>query len=144
MEVIEHVANPQAFTRICVDMLKPEGLMFVATISRTLKSFGLAIIGAEYVLRWLPKGTHQWEKFITPAELKTWLADNHITIKGETGVTYHPLANEWREVARHGCELHAGGGQKSLVSNLPAVSAADELRCLLRSGPWRLRGLASP
>jgi 2-polyprenyl-6-hydroxyphenyl methylase / 3-demethylubiquinone-9 3-methyltransferase len=68
----------------------------VATISRTLKSFGLAIIGAEYVLRWLPKGTHQWEKFITPAELKTWLADNHVDIKGETGVTYHPLANEWR------------------------------------------------
>ncbi|HEX7109042.1 MAG TPA: bifunctional 2-polyprenyl-6-hydroxyphenol methylase/3-demethylubiquinol 3-O-methyltransferase UbiG [Aestuariivirga sp.] len=96
MEVIEHVANPQTFTQICIDMLKPEGLMFVATISRTLKSFGLAIIGAEYVLRWLPKGTHQWEKFITPAELKTWLADNHITIKGETGVTYHPLANEWR------------------------------------------------
>ena len=96
MEVIEHVANPQTFTQICVDMLKPEGLMFVATISRTLKSFGLAIIGAEYVLRWLPKGTHQWEKFITPAELKTWLANNSISIKGETGVTYHPLANEWR------------------------------------------------
>jgi 2-polyprenyl-6-hydroxyphenyl methylase/3-demethylubiquinone-9 3-methyltransferase len=96
MEVIEHVANPQGFTRICVEMLNPQGLMFVATISRTLKSFGLAIIGAEYVLRWLPKGTHQWEKFITPAELKTWLTDNHIAIKGETGVTYHPLANEWR------------------------------------------------
>jgi 2-polyprenyl-6-hydroxyphenyl methylase/3-demethylubiquinone-9 3-methyltransferase len=94
--VIEHVANPRGFTQICVDMLKPEGLMFVATISRTLKSFGLAIIGAEYVLRWLPKGTHQWEKFITPTELKTWLADSSISIKGETGVTYHPLANEWR------------------------------------------------
>jgi 2-polyprenyl-6-hydroxyphenyl methylase/3-demethylubiquinone-9 3-methyltransferase len=96
MEVIEHVANPQGFTRICAEMLNPQGLMFVATISRTLKSFGLAIIGAEYVLRWLPKGTHQWEKFITPAELKTWLTDNHIAIKGETGVTYHPFANEWR------------------------------------------------
>ena len=88
--------NPQGFTRICAEMLNPQGLMFVATINRTLKSFGLAIIGAEYVLGWLPKGTHQWEKFITPAELKTWLADNHIAIKGETGVTYHPLANEWR------------------------------------------------
>ena len=64
--------------------------------SRSVRNVGLAIIGAEYVLRWLPKGTHQWEKFITPAELKTWLADNHVAIKGETGVTYHPLANEWR------------------------------------------------
>ena len=77
-------------------MLNPGGLMFVATINRTLKSFGLAIIGAEYVLGWLPKGTHQWEKFITPAELKGWLADNRMSVKGETGVTYHPLANEWR------------------------------------------------
>ena len=56
-------------------MLNPRGLMFVATLNRTLKSFGLAIIGAEYVLRWLPKGTHQWEKFITPAELKGWLKE---------------------------------------------------------------------
>jgi 2-polyprenyl-6-hydroxyphenyl methylase / 3-demethylubiquinone-9 3-methyltransferase len=96
MEVIEHVNNPQNFTQICAGMLKPEGLMFVATISRTLKSFGLAIIGAEYILGWLPKGTHQWEKFITPAELKTWFGENNVSIKGETGVTYHPLANTWK------------------------------------------------
>lgn len=96
MEVIEHVNDPQVFTRICCTMLKPDGLMFVATISRTLKSFGLAIIGAEYVLRWLPKGTHHWEKFITPAELKVWLGDNSVAIKGETGVTYHPLGREWK------------------------------------------------
>jgi 2-polyprenyl-6-hydroxyphenyl methylase/3-demethylubiquinone-9 3-methyltransferase len=96
MEVIEHVKDPQAFTQICVGMLKPEGLMFVATISRTLKSFGLAIIGAEYILGWLPKGTHHWEKFIKPDELKSWLGDNNVTVKGETGVTYHPLANAWK------------------------------------------------
>ena len=96
MEVIEHVNDPQAFTQICVSMLKPEGLMFVATISRTLKSFGLAIIGAEYILGWLPKGTHHWEKFIKPDELKSWLGDNNVTVKGETGVTYHPLANAWK------------------------------------------------
>ena len=70
MEVIEHVADPSAFTRTCCNLLKPGGLMFVATLNRTLKSFGLAIIGAEYVLGWLPKGTHQWEKFITSAESK--------------------------------------------------------------------------
>ena len=96
MEVIEHVNDPQNFTKICSAMLKPEGLMFVATISRTLKSFGLAIIGAEYVLGWLPKGTHHWEKFIRPDELKSWLTQNSLIIKGETGVTYHPLANTWK------------------------------------------------
>jgi 2-polyprenyl-6-hydroxyphenyl methylase / 3-demethylubiquinone-9 3-methyltransferase len=96
MEVIEHVNDPQAFTRICSNMLNPEGLMFVATISRTLKSFGLAIIGAEYILGWLPKGTHHWEKFIKPEELKSWLGENNVSIKGETGVTYHPLGREWK------------------------------------------------
>jgi 2-polyprenyl-6-hydroxyphenyl methylase / 3-demethylubiquinone-9 3-methyltransferase len=70
MEVIEHVALPQNFTKNCVEMLKPNGLMFVATLNRTLKSFALAIVGAEYVLRWLPKGTHEWEKFIKPEELR--------------------------------------------------------------------------
>ena len=96
MEVIEHVSDPQAFTRSCSTMLNPKGLMFVATISRTFKSFGLAIVGAEYILGWLPKGTHHWEKFIKPEELRAWLTANNITIKGETGVTYHPLANQWK------------------------------------------------
>jgi 2-polyprenyl-6-hydroxyphenyl methylase/3-demethylubiquinone-9 3-methyltransferase len=96
MEVIEHVADPVAFTRTCASMLKPGGLMFVATLNRTLKSFGLAIVGAEYVLGWLPKGTHQWEKFITPAELKGWLADNSLTVKEELGVTYSPFTRAWK------------------------------------------------
>ena len=96
MEVIEHVTDPQAFTRTCAAMLKPGGVMFVATLNRTLKSFGLAIIGAEYILGWLPKGTHQWEKFITPDELKGWLDENGIVVKDETGVTYTPIKNEWR------------------------------------------------
>ncbi len=96
MEVIEHVALPQNFAKNCVEMMKPGGLMFVATLNRTLKSFALAIVGAEYVLHWLPKGTHEWEKFIKPEELKLWLANNGATVKAETGVVYHPLANEWR------------------------------------------------
>ena len=96
MEVIEHVADPIAFTRTCAAMLKPGGLMFVATLNRTLKSFGLAIVGAEYVLGWLPKGTHQWEKFITPAELRGWLADNGLSVKEELGVTYSPFTRQWR------------------------------------------------
>jgi len=97
MEVIEHVTDPRAFVRTCASMLKPEGLLFVATINRTLKSFGLAIIGAEYVLGWLPKGTHQWEKFIAPEELRGWLTENGVAVKDESGVIYNPLKNEWRK-----------------------------------------------
>jgi 2-polyprenyl-6-hydroxyphenyl methylase / 3-demethylubiquinone-9 3-methyltransferase len=96
MEVIEHVALPQNFTKNCVEMLKPNGLMFVATLNRTLKSFALAIVGAEYVLRWLPKGTHEWEKFIKPEELRGWLAGNGAVVKAETGVVYHPIGREWK------------------------------------------------
>ena len=97
MEVIEHVTDPAAFTATCAAMLKPGGLMFVATLNRTLKSFGLAIVGAEYVLGWLPRGTHQWEKFIAPAELKGWLDANGVPVKDEAGVTYSPFAREWRK-----------------------------------------------
>ena len=99
MEVIEHVADPAAFARDCAGMVKPGGLMFVATLNRTLKAFGLAIIGAEYVLGWLPKGTHQWEKFITPDELKSWLAAADCPVVETSGVTYSPLSNTWRKAA---------------------------------------------
>src|SRR5215831_4056905 len=70
MEVVEHVANVGLFVRRCADMVKPGGLMVAATLNRTIKSFALAIVGAEYVLRWLPRGTHQWDKFVTPNELE--------------------------------------------------------------------------
>jgi 2-polyprenyl-6-hydroxyphenyl methylase/3-demethylubiquinone-9 3-methyltransferase len=73
MEVIEHVIDPAAFVGVCGRLLKPGGIMFVATINRTLKSFAFAIVGAEYVLGWLPRGTHHWEKFITPEELERYL-----------------------------------------------------------------------
>jgi 2-polyprenyl-6-hydroxyphenyl methylase/3-demethylubiquinone-9 3-methyltransferase len=99
MEVIEHVADPAQFAATCARMLKPGGLMFVATLNRTLKAFGLAIIGAEYVLGWLPKGTHQWEKFITPDELKSWLAAADCPVVETSGVTYSPLSNTWRKAA---------------------------------------------
>ena len=99
MEVIEHVADPAAFAKDCAGMVKPGGLMFVATLNRTLKAFGLAIIGAEYVLGWLPKGTHQWEKFITPDELKGWLAEAGCPVVDTTGVTYAPLSGTWRKAA---------------------------------------------
>lgn len=96
MEVIEHVADPAAFAQTCTGMLRPGGLMVVATLNRTLKSFGMAIIGAEYVLGWLPKGTHQWEKFITPGELRGWLSAAGAAVRDETGVTYSPFSRSWR------------------------------------------------
>jgi 2-polyprenyl-6-hydroxyphenyl methylase/3-demethylubiquinone-9 3-methyltransferase len=76
-------------------MLKPGGLMVVSTLNRNWKSFALAIVGAEYVLRWLPRGTHQWDKFVTPDELATVLLDNRLTITEQTGVVYSPFADRW-------------------------------------------------
>jgi 2-polyprenyl-6-hydroxyphenyl methylase / 3-demethylubiquinone-9 3-methyltransferase len=95
MEVIEHVRNPDRFLADCSRMLKPRGVMVVATINRTFRSFALAIIGAEYVLGWLPKGTHQWEKFITPAELEAWIKAAGLAVRAIDGVIFNPLTMGW-------------------------------------------------
>ena len=95
MEVVEHVADVDLFVARCAEMVKPGGIMFVATINRTLKAMGLAIIGAEYVLRWLPKGTHQYDRLVRPQELEKALADAGMAIADRTGVTYNPLADRW-------------------------------------------------
>lgn len=96
MEVIEHVNDPAAFTQTCAQLVKPGGLMFMATLNRTLKSFALAIVGAEYILKWMPKGTHQWEKFIKPEEYKDWLEASGLVWSKLSGVAFNPLANTWR------------------------------------------------
>jgi 2-polyprenyl-6-hydroxyphenyl methylase / 3-demethylubiquinone-9 3-methyltransferase len=95
MEVVEHVADIGAFLGRCAAMLKPGGLMVVSTLNRNWKSFALAIVGAEYVLRWLPRGTHQWEKFVTPDELAKYLLQNKLVVTEETGVVYSPFADRW-------------------------------------------------
>src|SRR5215475_6325240 len=95
MEVVEHVADVGMFLSRCAAMLKPNGLMVVSTLNRNWKSFALAIVGAEYVLRWLPRGTHEWNKFVTPDELARYLADVSLTITDQTGVVYNPLADKW-------------------------------------------------
>jgi 2-polyprenyl-6-hydroxyphenyl methylase/3-demethylubiquinone-9 3-methyltransferase len=95
MEVVEHVADLALFVNRCAEMVKPGGLMVVATLNRTIKSFALAIVGAEYVLRWLPRGTHQWDKFVTPDELARHLANNKLSITEQAGVVYNPLADRW-------------------------------------------------
>jgi 2-polyprenyl-6-hydroxyphenyl methylase/3-demethylubiquinone-9 3-methyltransferase len=96
MEVIEHVADVALFARRCAEMVKPGGLLIGATINRTLKSFALAIVGAEYVLRWLPRGTHRWDRFVTPNEFEAALARHHLRVIAQTGVIYDLLADRWR------------------------------------------------
>ena len=96
MEVVEHVADMGLFVRRCAEIVQPGGIMAVATINRTLKSFALAIVGAEYLLRWLPRGTHRWEKFVTPDELATALEDCGLAVIDETGMNYELLADRWR------------------------------------------------
>ena len=96
MEVIEHVSDPQLYISKCSELVKPDGIMFVATLNRTLKALGLAIVGAEYVLRWLPRGTHQYSKFIRPEELEQLLANAGMRIIDRTGVVYNPLADRWQ------------------------------------------------
>lgn len=95
MEVIEHVADRDGFLASCSQMLKPGGILFCATLNRSLKAFGLAIVGAEYILGWLPRGTHDWNKFITPAELFKSIEHTGIEVVEETGVAYNPLTDRW-------------------------------------------------
>ncbi|MGY3032787.1 2-polyprenyl-6-hydroxyphenyl methylase/3-demethylubiquinone-9 3-methyltransferase [Bradyrhizobium sp. USDA 4354] len=95
MEVVEHVTDVGVFLTRCASMLKPNGLMVVSTLNRNWKSFALAIVGAEYVLRWLPRGTHEWNKFVTPDELAKCLLDNRLVITEQTGVVYSPFADKW-------------------------------------------------
>jgi 2-polyprenyl-6-hydroxyphenyl methylase/3-demethylubiquinone-9 3-methyltransferase len=96
MEVVEHVADVPLFISCCAAMVAPGGLMIAATLNRTFKSFALAIVGAEYVLGWLPRGTHQWEKFITPAELRSAIDPTGLKVIDEAGVVYDLFADRWR------------------------------------------------
>jgi len=95
MEVVEHVSDVGLFLSRCAAMLKPGGVMVVSTLNRNWKSFALAIVGAEYVLRWLPRGTHRWEKFITPDELAKYLLDNRLVVTEESGVVFSPFTGRW-------------------------------------------------
>lgn len=96
MEVVEHVVDVPEFVATCAGMVRPGGLMIAATLNRTLKSFALAIVGAEYVLRWVPRGTHQWDKFVTPAELERAIEGAGLDVIGERGVIFNPLADRWQ------------------------------------------------
>ncbi|HTT97597.1 MAG TPA: bifunctional 2-polyprenyl-6-hydroxyphenol methylase/3-demethylubiquinol 3-O-methyltransferase UbiG [Rhizomicrobium sp.] len=96
MEVVEHVADLRSYLRSCAALVKPGGLMFVATLNKTLKSLALAKIGAEYVLGWLPRGTHDWSRFIEPTKLRAILEETGLEIKKEQGVAFDPLSWNWK------------------------------------------------
>ncbi len=96
MEVVEHVEDVPLYMKSCADLVAPGGVIFTATINRTARSWALAVIGAEYILRWLPRGTHDWNKFLTPEEIIAQLKRNGLKVTDQTGVVFHPLADEWR------------------------------------------------
>ena len=95
MEVVEHVPDPQSFLTACQTLLKPGGLMICSTLNRNAKSFGMAIIGAEWVMRWLPKGTHDWRKFITPDELAAFITKAGLDPVDRKGMVFNPIARSW-------------------------------------------------
>jgi len=95
LEVIEHVPDPKAFLAVLATLTRPGGTLVVSTINRTLKAFALAIVGAEYVLRWLPPGTHQWDRFVTPEELTRYALSAGLSRPDYTGLVYEPLRDRW-------------------------------------------------
>lgn len=95
LEIIEHVADPEAFIRTCSHLVAPGGLMIVATLNRTLKSLALGKVAAEYVLRWVPAGTHDWNQFLKPDEIRAMLSQEPLTVHGPFGVAYDPLNDRW-------------------------------------------------
>jgi len=97
LEIVEHVENVDLYLQSCYGLLKRNGLMFTATINRTLISYIKAIIGAEYVLRWLPIGTHDWNKFVKPEELQKKLTDKKFTTKNIKGLEFNPIFNKWKK-----------------------------------------------
>ena len=96
MEIVEHVEDVNLFLKLCSGLLKKNGIMFVATLNKTLKSYVFAIVGAEYILRWLPVGTHEWEKFVKPEKLIDILKKNSVQLDKLDGVKLNLLSNEWQ------------------------------------------------
>jgi len=95
MEVVEHVADVPAFLQASAALVAPGGMMVIATLNRTARAFALAVVGAEYVLRWLPRGTHDPRRFVKPGEIRDALADAGVQVEPPLGVSYNPLSGEW-------------------------------------------------
>ncbi len=101
MEVVEHVADLPLFVSLCTQLVESDGILYVATINRNPVSWLFAIVGAEYVLRWLPKGTHSWQKFVTPTELESMLATNNMSVNASTGVRVNPFNRKFSLSSNH-------------------------------------------
>lgn len=97
LEIVEHVADPEAFLRTCARLIAPGGMMVVATLNRTLKSLALGKVAAEYVLRWVPAGTHDWRQFLKPDEIRLMLSEEPVAVSGPYGLVYSPLTDRWSE-----------------------------------------------
>ena len=95
MEIVEHVEDVNFFLKSCSKLLKKNGIMFVATLNKTLKSYIFAIVGAEYILRWLPIGTHEWEKFVKPEDLISILEKNNLHLDKINGMNFNLISNKW-------------------------------------------------
>ncbi|MFT5539731.1 MAG: 2-polyprenyl-6-hydroxyphenyl methylase/3-demethylubiquinone-9 3-methyltransferase [Alphaproteobacteria bacterium] len=115
LEVVEHVADVTAFFEAATALVKPGGMLIAATLNRTLKSYALAIVGAEYVMRWLPVGTHHWNKFLTPEELSAHARACGLHVQSVAGMIYNPLTGRWRT-----------GTDTSVNYMLSAIKSADE------------------
>jgi 2-polyprenyl-6-hydroxyphenyl methylase/3-demethylubiquinone-9 3-methyltransferase len=97
LEIVEHVADLQKFIESCAKLVKPNGLVFIATINRTLKSLALAKIAVEYVLRWLPRGTHDWQKFLKPSEINFHAINNQLELQNLIGFSYNIFNDQWSQ-----------------------------------------------
>lgn len=95
MEMLEHVPDPASVVRACATLVKPGGHVFFSTLNRNAKAYLMAVVGAEYVLNLLPKGTHDYSKFIKPSELAAWMRQSGLELQHQTGVTYHPLNKQY-------------------------------------------------
>ena len=113
MEVVEHVADPYAFLSDCGALVAPGGLIFAATLNRTVKAFAMAVVGGEYIMRWLPRGTHNWRKFVKPSELVNGLESGGIEMLELTGVVFNPLNATW-SCTQHNLDVnYMGVGRKT-------------------------------
>ncbi len=112
MEVVEHVADVGLFLAASADLVRPDGLMFVSTINRTKRAFLMAIVGAEYVLRWIPRGTHDWRRFVRPSELRSALERGGIDLTRLSGMVYDPVTARWRLKAGDLAVNYLGVGTK--------------------------------